>query len=115
VMGEKGVQNGGNLQRNSSLACVRSGIYDSSMTFNQRVPVERLLGFDFQKGDTLKVVEVENSAFVVQVSRAEVSAPAHGKASEWLKSARGSVKLAPGETVDDLRMGFYASKYGVTS
>ncbi len=85
------------------------------MTFNQRIPVERLLGFDFQKGDMLKVVEVENSAFVVQVSRAEVSAPDYGKASEWLKSARGSVKLAQGETVDDLRMGFYASKYGVTS
>lgn len=85
------------------------------MIFTQRIPVERLLGYDFQKGDTLEVVEVENSAFVVQVRRAEDSAPVSGKASEWLKSARGSVKLAPSETVDDLRMGFYASKYGVTS
>ncbi len=85
------------------------------MTFTQRIPVERLQGFDFQKGDTLQVVEVENSAFVVQVRRLEDAIPARGKASEWLESARGSVMLAPGETVDDLRMSFYDSKYGVTS
>ena len=73
------------------------------------------MGFDFQEGDTLQVVAVEDSAFVMQVSRADEPATGNGKASEWLESSRGSVKLAPGETPDDARMGYYASKHGVTS
>jgi hypothetical protein len=85
------------------------------MTFTQRIPAERLLGLDLQEGDTLHLLAVVDSAFVVQVSRAEEPAVARGKASEWLQSARGSVKLAPGETLDDLRMNYYASKYGVAS
>lgn len=85
----------------------------SGMTFTQRIPAERLLGFDLREGDTLQVVAV-NSDFVVEVRRAEEPAGATGKASEWLKSARGSVKLASGETLDDVRMGYYGSKYGIT-
>ncbi len=42
------------------------------------------------------------------------SAPAKaGKASEWLKTARGSVKALEGESVDDLRSAYYAEKYGL--
>ena len=37
-----------------------------------------------------------------------------GKASEWLRTARGSVHLAAGESVDDARMACYATKYGLT-
>lgn len=85
------------------------------MTFTQRIPAERLLGYDLHEGDTLHVVAVVDASFVVQVSRAEKPAPARGKATEWLESARGSVKLAPGETVDDVRMGYYAAKYGIAS
>jgi hypothetical protein len=85
------------------------------MTFTQRIPTERLLGFDLQEGDTLQVVAVVDSAFGVQVSRVEELAPSPGKASEWLDSACGSVELAPGETVDDVRMGYFASKYGMVS
>lgn len=83
------------------------------MRFTQRIPAERLLGFGFQKGDTLEVVAVEDSEFIVQVSRVEPPVATRGKASEWLESARGSVKLAAGETVDDARMGYYGTKYGI--
>ena len=100
---------------NCALACPRASLYNLLMTFTQRIPAERLLGLDVHEGDTLHVIAVLDSSFVVQVSRAEEPAPVRGKASEWLESARGSVKLAPGETVDDVRMGYYASKYGIAS
>ncbi len=83
------------------------------MTFTQRIPAERLMGFDLQQGDTLQVMAVD-SDFVVEVRRAENPAAARGNASEWLQSARGSVKLAAGETPDDARMGYYGTKYGIT-
>ena len=31
---------------------------------------------------------------------------------EWAKHSRGSVRLEPGETTDDVRMAYYAGKYG---
>jgi hypothetical protein len=85
------------------------------MTFTQRIPAERLLGLDVHQGDTLHVLAVLDSSFIVQVNRAEEAPAATGKASEWLKSARGSVNLAPDETVDDARMDYYAAKYGLKS
>ena len=36
-----------------------------------------------------------------------------GTASEWLRTAKGSVRAAAGESVDDARMAYYAAKYGV--
>lgn len=85
------------------------------MIFTQKIPAERLLGFDLRKGDTLQVLALEDSEFVVQVSRVEPSVAPRGKASEWLESARGSAKLAAGETVDDVRMDYHVSKFGITS
>jgi len=83
------------------------------MTFTQRIPAERLSDLNLHEGDTLQVIALIDSAFVVQVSRADDGPPATGKASEWLRSAKGSVRLAPGESVDDLRMDYYATKHGV--
>jgi hypothetical protein len=37
-----------------------------------------------------------------------------GKASEWLRTAKGSVHAIAGESADDARMAYYAAKYGVT-
>lgn len=85
------------------------------MIFTQRIPAERLLGLDVHQGDTLHVLAVLDSSFVVQVNRADESPATTGKASEWLKSARGSVNLAPDETVDDARMDYYTTKYGLKS
>ena len=36
-----------------------------------------------------------------------------GTASEWLRTAKGSVRAAAGESVDDARLAYYAAKYGV--
>jgi len=73
------------------------------MTFTQRIPADRLSDLNVHEGDTLHV----------QISRADASPPVTGKASEWLRSAKGSVRLAVGESVDDLRMDYYAAKHGV--
>ena len=53
------------------------------MTFTQRIPAERLLGFDLHEGETLHVVGVVNAAFVEQVTRAEEPAPPRSKARYW--------------------------------
>jgi hypothetical protein len=37
----------------------------------------------------------------------------HGKVSEWLRTAKGSVRTAVGETAEDIRMEYYSAKYGV--
>ena len=60
------------------------------------------------RGGKIKVV-----AHLAAVSD-EVPAPARGtKVREWVRRARGSVRLAPGESVDDARMAHYSVKYGV--
>ena len=50
--------------------------------------------------------------FLTASLRAKMEPPVPGRASDWLRSARGSVKLAAGESADDARMEFYAGKYG---
>jgi hypothetical protein len=85
------------------------------MTFTQRIPAEHLLGLDVHEGDTLHVIAVLDSSFLVQVNRADDAPATTGKASDWLKSARGSVNLAPDETADDARMDYYTAKYGLKS
>ncbi|EDY22396.1 hypothetical protein CfE428DRAFT_0521 [Chthoniobacter flavus Ellin428] len=84
------------------------------MTFTRRIPADRLLDFDVREGDTLRVIATSGSAFVVQVSRAEEGS-LHRKstATEWLRHAKGSVRLETGETANDVRMEYYAAKYGL--
>lgn len=85
------------------------------MTTTKTIPAERLRGFDVHQGDTLHILAVMDSAFLVQFSRNEpASHEPRGKASEWLRTAKGSVQLAPDETSDDARMGYYTAKYGLT-
>ena len=44
----------------------------------------------------------------------DIAAPStRTKAREWARSARGSVRLAPGESADDARMAHYSAKHGV--
>ena len=87
--------------------------YARRMTFTQRIPADRLLGLDVHEGDTLHVVARLESSFVVQVSRADDLPSAQGKVGEWLRSAKGSVRLNAGETVDEARMDYYAAKHGI--
>ncbi len=88
-------------------------VYTPPMTFTQRIPVERLRDLDVHEGDTLHVVALLDSSFVVQVSRADERPATSGKAGEWLRTAKGSVRLGATESVDDARMDYYATKYGL--
>jgi hypothetical protein len=36
-----------------------------------------------------------------------------GKAAEWVREAKGSVRLSPGESADDVRLDYYTTKYGL--
>jgi hypothetical protein len=79
------------------------------------LPSETLGALGLREGDTLRVLGAVGSSFLVSISHDEpaplIRAP--GGAAEWLKSARGSVKLAAGESADDARMEYYADKFGL--
>ena len=78
------------------------------------IPTDHLRGLDVHRGDTLRVLEVHDGNIVVEIQRADPAPPrAAGQASEWLRTARGSVRLAPTESADDARMAWYAEKYGL--
>lgn len=86
------------------------------MTMTKTIPADRLLGLDLHQGDTLHIVSLVDSAFLVEISRTDdQSTPPHGKVGEWLRSARGSVKLSANETVDDARMSYYDGKYDLNA
>lgn len=84
------------------------------MTTIKTIPAEKLSGLDVHEGDTLHILELKEAAFLIQISRTDtVQKAAPCKASEWARSARGSVRLAANETADDVRMDYYAAKYGL--
>lgn len=84
------------------------------MTTIKSIPAERLSGLDVHEGDTLHILALKEAAFLIQISRTDtVEKAAPGKAGEWVRSARGTVRLATNETADDVRMDYYAAKYGL--
>lgn len=84
------------------------------MTTIKSIPAEKLSGLDVHEGDTLHILALKESAFLIRISRTDaVRKAAPGKASEWVRSARGSVRLPPNVTVDDVRMDYYAVKHGL--
>lgn len=85
------------------------------MVSTQRIPAERLQEFDLHAGDTLRVIAVMDATLLIQINRADADTDVPAKARAWLESARGSVDLQPGETADDLRRAYYASKFGIAS
>ena len=86
----------------------------SRMTITKAIPADRWHGLDVHLGDSLQVIAVTESEFLVQISRADGRPePSVGKAGEWLRSARGSVQTADDISADDARMDFYAAKYGL--
>ncbi len=80
------------------------------MAITRTIPIETLDALGLHEGDTLRVLGVVESSFLVSITREEPNVT-KGAASEWLKSARGAVKLADGESADDARMGYYTEKY----
>lgn len=84
------------------------------MTITKKVPADRWHGLDVHLGDSHQVIGVTESDFLVQISRADgLSAPTAGTAGEWLRSAKGSVRMTAGISADDASMDFYAAKYGL--
>ena len=82
------------------------------MTLTKTLPARSVHSLGLHEGDTLHILTLTDEAAVVTISHPEpVPAPPRESAREWLKTARGSVQLMPGETVDDVRMGYYAEKY----
>lgn len=84
------------------------------MTTTGTIPAKLLAGLGVHSGDTLQVLAVTDADVVVAVRRSEASLTRRpGKASAWLRSAKGSVRLAPGESVDDARMAHLRHKHGL--
>jgi hypothetical protein len=78
------------------------------------IATECLSGLDVQLGDTLRILAARDNEWIVEIHRNAASEPpCSGSISQWLRSARGSVKLQPGESVDDVRVDYYSKKYGL--
>ena len=58
-------------------------------------------------------IKVVASLTAVSADAEPMPAARTANASEWVKHARGSVRLASGESADEARMAYYAEKYGV--
>lgn len=67
------------------------------------------------QGDTLRVLSNDDAGVVVVIERLPQNAPLarKGTAREWVRSAKGSVHLSPGASIDEARMEYYAGKYGL--
>ena len=78
------------------------------------IPAEKLSGLDVHEGDTLHILALKETAFLIQISPIDaIQKTTPGKAGEWVRSARGSVRLAADETADDVRMDYYAVNHGL--
>ena len=82
-----------------------------SLPIEQKEELLRFLAMRLRKERTLLkpriYSEEELAAMIAEVQRAT------GTASEWLRTAKGSVRAADGESVDNVRMAYYMAKYGV--
>ena len=86
----------------------------SRRTITKKIPADPWQGLDGHLGDSLQGIGVTESDFLVQISRADgLAAPTTGTAGEWLRSAKGRVRLTAGLSTDDASLDFYAAKYGL--
>jgi hypothetical protein len=92
----------------------RRAAYDWSMTTVTTIPADCLGGLDVRQGDTLRILVSRGNELVVEIHRDTPGQPrGSGSISQWLRSAKGSVRLKPGESVGDVRMDYYSAKYGL--
>jgi len=87
------------------------------MTTTMTIPADTLRSLGLHEGDTLHIIAEKDSAFVVEISRHEegLTAAQSKAATEWLRTSTGIVKLAPGETEDDVRVAYYREKHKLDS
>ncbi len=83
------------------------------MSVTRTIPAAALRELNLHPGDSLRVLSEDNGTLVVQVQHQPLAAADPAKAIEWVQRARGTVKLEPGETADDVRMAYYREKYGL--
>jgi hypothetical protein len=85
------------------------------MTTTQEIPAGQLGGLNLHRGDTLLVLEERGDKMLVQIARKDQKAatPSKGAAAEWVRKYSGILKLAEGQTLDDLRMDQMREKYGM--
>ncbi len=86
--------------------------YNAVMSTIFTLSAKSLQELSVRQGDTLRILSSEGDQFVIELHR--VSPPSTDKSSSirtWLQTAKGSVQLGPGETVDQLRQEFYSQKY----
>ena len=82
------------------------------------IPKKSLSGLGLREGDTLHVLAAQEADYLVRVEHAGEKAPTTSRAdavSEWLRTSTGIVRLAPGETEDDVRMAYYRQKYKINA
>ena len=88
-----------------------------SLTSQEKEELLRFLAMRLRQERALTKPRISSDAELASIL-AEDERPAvargQGKASEWLRTARGSVRAAAGESADDARMAYYATKYGLT-
>ncbi len=85
------------------------------------VPSDSLRGLDVQRGDVLRILSSEGDQVRIEIERAgqeNASVRRDGthessKVRQWLKTARGIVKLAPGETVESVLDDYHQQKYQI--
>ncbi len=82
------------------------------MPTTKTIPIEALGELGLRQGDTLHVLAIVDASLLVSITHKE-PAETSGSASEWLKSSLGTVRLAEGESTDDVRAAYYAGKYGL--
>lgn len=87
------------------------------MTVTMTIPVESPEGLGVGPGDVLRVLDVREADWLVEVRKAERGADEQAPASARMEAAmvavrklRGCIKLEPGETADDLRQAYLREK-----
>jgi len=82
-----------------------------SLPSEQKEELLRFLAMRLRKERTLPKARIFSDEELTAMI-AEDQQPT-GKASEWLRTAKGSVRIGAGETANDARMAYYTAKYGV--
>lgn len=82
----------------------------------KEIDIEQLRALDLQRGDTLHVISEDGKKGLVRIERSrreDGAAERESAVREWLRTSRGSVVAASDDEVDQIRLAYYAEKYGL--
>lgn len=83
------------------------------MTTTKEIAIDAVRPLGLHAGDSLHVLEEKEGFFLMQILHAAPNVAKRGSAGAWARAARGSSRLAAGETRDDARMAYYREKYSL--